>query len=75
MPNLAPACAPPGPPVKIQEANHKCCVYSCLKSPHQKLRLVVTSVSLVSAQQGTPDVSWVGLELGEAEFQRILLVE
>ena len=66
-PSLTPACAPPGPPVMIQ-AIHRCCPYSCLEKPHQKLRPAATSVSLGSAQQGTPDslsthldVVWLGL--------------
>ena len=70
-PSLAPTCAPLGPPVKIQQAIHRFCAYSCLKRPHQKLKPAAPNVSLGVAQQGAPDsprthlnVAWVELRIG-----------
>ena len=54
-PSLAPACTLPSPLVKIRQAIHKYCVYSCLKRPHHKPRPAATSVSLCAAQQGALD--------------------
>nr|KAF6474923.1 hypothetical protein HJG63_011042 [Rousettus aegyptiacus] len=77
-PNLAQASTPPGPPVKIQQAIHRCCVYSCLKRPHQKPRPAAsTSVSLGAAHQEAPDslrlyldVTWAGLRVGGGGYSR-----
>ena len=70
-PNLAQASTPLGPPVKIQQAIHRCRAYSYLRRPHQKPRPAVSSVNLGTAQQGAPhslrirlDVAWVGPQVG-----------
>ena len=66
---LSPSLGPLGPPVKTQQAIHRCCAYSGLKRPHQKPRSAASSVSLGAAQQVAPDSLRIHLEVAWVRFR------